>query len=63
LPDTIYSTFERNVTVRVKPDKFTGYALVHCHYVIHADRGMMAEIELRAPPPVGENPALNEDPM
>jgi FtsP/CotA-like multicopper oxidase with cupredoxin domain len=44
--DTIYSVFERNVTVRVRPDKFTGYALVHCHYVIHADRGMMAEIEI-----------------
>jgi FtsP/CotA-like multicopper oxidase with cupredoxin domain len=44
--DTIYSTFERNVTVRVRPDRFTGYALVHCHYVIHADRGMMAEIEI-----------------
>eukprot|EP00475_Leptophrys_vorax_P043234 TRINITY_DN8258_c0_g1_i1.p1 TRINITY_DN8258_c0_g1~~TRINITY_DN8258_c0_g1_i1.p1 ORF type:complete len:565 (+),score=108.74 TRINITY_DN8258_c0_g1_i1:95-1696(+) len=44
--DTIYSVFERNVTVRVRPDRFVGYALVHCHYVIHADRGMMAEIEL-----------------
>eukprot|EP00475_Leptophrys_vorax_P021958 TRINITY_DN2983_c0_g1_i4.p1 TRINITY_DN2983_c0_g1~~TRINITY_DN2983_c0_g1_i4.p1 ORF type:complete len:557 (-),score=130.22 TRINITY_DN2983_c0_g1_i4:45-1715(-) len=44
--DTIYSSFERNVTVRVRPSKFTGYALVHCHYVIHADRGMMAEIEI-----------------
>jgi hypothetical protein len=31
----------------VKPDKFTGHALMHCHYVIHADRGMMAEIEIR----------------
>jgi FtsP/CotA-like multicopper oxidase with cupredoxin domain len=44
--DTIYSVFERNVTVRVRPDSFTGYALVHCHYVVHADRGMMAEIEI-----------------
>eukprot|EP00475_Leptophrys_vorax_P039526 TRINITY_DN7155_c1_g1_i1.p1 TRINITY_DN7155_c1_g1~~TRINITY_DN7155_c1_g1_i1.p1 ORF type:complete len:608 (+),score=137.74 TRINITY_DN7155_c1_g1_i1:22-1824(+) len=44
--DTVYSVFERNTTVRVRPTKYTGYALVHCHYVIHADRGMMAEIEI-----------------
>eukprot|EP00475_Leptophrys_vorax_P039524 TRINITY_DN7155_c0_g1_i1.p1 TRINITY_DN7155_c0_g1~~TRINITY_DN7155_c0_g1_i1.p1 ORF type:complete len:334 (-),score=71.53 TRINITY_DN7155_c0_g1_i1:110-1111(-) len=47
--DTIYTTFERNVTVRVRPTRYTGYALVHCHYVIHADRGMMAEIEIIGP--------------
>jgi FtsP/CotA-like multicopper oxidase with cupredoxin domain len=44
--DTIYAVFERNTTVRVRPTKYTGMALVHCHYVIHADRGMMAEIEI-----------------
>jgi FtsP/CotA-like multicopper oxidase with cupredoxin domain len=44
--DTVYAVFERNVTVRVKPAKYTGYALIHCHYVVHADRGMMAEIKI-----------------
>jgi FtsP/CotA-like multicopper oxidase with cupredoxin domain len=44
--DVIYSTYERNITVRMRPDRFTGYAPIHCHYLIHADRGMMREIEL-----------------
>eukprot|EP00475_Leptophrys_vorax_P024937 TRINITY_DN3463_c0_g1_i3.p1 TRINITY_DN3463_c0_g1~~TRINITY_DN3463_c0_g1_i3.p1 ORF type:complete len:573 (-),score=119.10 TRINITY_DN3463_c0_g1_i3:479-2197(-) len=44
--DVIYSVFERNITVRMRPDRFTGYAPIHCHYLIHADRGMMREIEI-----------------
>jgi FtsP/CotA-like multicopper oxidase with cupredoxin domain len=46
LPDTVYNVKQRNVTVRVRPDKFVGMALIHCHFVPHADRGMMAEIEI-----------------
>eukprot|EP00475_Leptophrys_vorax_P039525 TRINITY_DN7155_c0_g2_i1.p1 TRINITY_DN7155_c0_g2~~TRINITY_DN7155_c0_g2_i1.p1 ORF type:complete len:561 (-),score=108.72 TRINITY_DN7155_c0_g2_i1:217-1899(-) len=55
--DTVYSVYERNVTVRVRPTKFTGLALVHCHYVLHADRGMMAEIEIVGPAE-GTTPSL-----
>eukprot|EP00475_Leptophrys_vorax_P034766 TRINITY_DN5655_c0_g2_i1.p1 TRINITY_DN5655_c0_g2~~TRINITY_DN5655_c0_g2_i1.p1 ORF type:complete len:176 (+),score=22.27 TRINITY_DN5655_c0_g2_i1:78-530(+) len=53
--DTIYAVFERNTTVRIRPTKHTGYALMHCHYVIHADRGMMVELELVEPDEISSN--------
>jgi FtsP/CotA-like multicopper oxidase with cupredoxin domain len=44
--DVIYSVFERNVTVRIRPDRYIGFIPIHCHYLIHSDRGMMREIEI-----------------
>lgn len=44
--DTVFTSRDRGVVFRIRPESFSGLMLVHCHYIIHADRGMMAEIRL-----------------
>lgn len=47
-----------SATIRMRPEKFTGKTVMHCHIIIHEDMGMMAVVEINAPDVSAEDEKL-----
>ena len=61
--DTIVVTKSRPVTLRTRYQRFTGKTVLHCHNLVHEDKGMMQAIMIRDPSIESEIPAnpVSED--
>jgi hypothetical protein len=49
LQDTVDIPASGNITLRTHFSEFTGSAVFHCHILQHADRGMMARLDIAGP--------------
>lgn len=45
----VRNTYEQGVTIRTRYRRFTGLTVLHCHNLVHEDKGMMQLVELLPP--------------